>query len=579
MRKIISFILLFCFLFLCLTSCKPKDDVSIPSNSSSSNFYYNNDADKDDDYLVSASSSTSKLPSKDDSSFISQSTENIIIPDFPEYILPDYEVPKDEIKIGDDSVGKIRTYTPPTADRFNYTDFEVSANVGDGWVYVPVCSAKVAHFDVKENKYITYMSSFVNIDFEGEMLIRVTSKSRDIKSVAIRPYSKKIKFSRNKNTVEFKITKACNLSFEINGDIYRNLQLYCNEFENEIPNENDKNVIYLKPGVHTASNCKYITLKGTRPVLYLYDNQTLYLEGGAYLEASVSVVGENVKILGRGVIDLLFANSPDCRYESLADKNMHTQGISLGHCKNTLIRGIIIRNSTSYAVSGNACSNVTIDNLKTFACHTWSDGIDMMASHDITIKNCFIRSCDDSIAIYASRWSNKGDAYNWSVTDTVLWSDLAHTVNIGTHGSQNMYNRDEIYNINFNNIDILEVNCPYPAYWGAIAMTVGDENIVRDCVFQNIRMEDYSMSSMFYLKVKQNPSYNPNPGFLINNIIFKNITFNGDCPYLSEIAGYDALRKVKNVSFENIVVNGSRAKDFFEALINIGSYTDNITIK
>ena len=576
MRKTISVILLFCFLFLGLTSCKVTDDVSIPGNSSSSSFYYNNDADKDD-YLVSGSSSTGKLPSKDDSSFISQVTENIIIPDLPEYLPPDNEVPK--IEIESDNVGKIKAYAPPTKDRFNYNDFEVYANVGDGWVYVPVCSAKVANYDTLKSKYIPYMSSFVNIDFEGEMILRIVSISRDIETVAIRPYSKQIKYSRNGNTVEFKVTKACNLSFEINGDIYRNLQIYCNDFETQIPNEKDSKVIYLKAGLHNADNCKYNEMYGTRPVLYLRDNQVLYLEGGAYLEASVSVIGSNTKIIGRGVIDLLFSNADDCKFESLSSKYMHMNGICFTKCNNVLVQGVIIRNSTSYAVMGKSCSNVTIDNLKTFACHTWSDGIDMMSSHDITIKNCFIRSSDDSIAIYASRWEEKGDSYNWNVKDTILWCDHAHTVNIGTHGSQNEFNRDEIYNIYFDNIDILEVNSPYPAYWGAIAMSVGDENIIRDCVFQNIRMDDYTMSSMFYLRVQINTSYNPNPGYLIDNITFKNITYNGDCPNLSRIGGYSSDRLVKNVAFENIVINGKRAKTFYDAMITIEPHTKNITIK
>ena len=110
-------------------------------------------------------------------------------------------------------------------------------------------------------------------------------------------------------------------------------------------------------------------------------------------------------------------------------------------------------------------------------------------------------------------------------------------------------------------------------------MTVGDENIVRDCVFENIRIEDYSMSSMFYLKVKKNVSYNPNPGYLIDNILFKNISYNGDCPNGSEVEGYDAARLVKNVTFQNIVVNGKKAESFIEAMINVGAYTKNIVIK
>lgn len=470
-------------------------------------------------------------------------------------------------------------FPAPDGADMNTRDFKVEMNVGDGWVDVPVFNAKVAYHEEYVG-YNCYRSSFASADFEGKVDVRVTSLSRNIDYLKIRPLSDNVKFTNDRTSALFSIDKPCQLSVEVNGHIYRNLHLFFNAPETDVPSPDDENVIYLGAGIHTKDNCKYIvTAEKKAPRLFLKEGQTLYLAGGAILQASVVIEGDNTKILGRGMIDLLFTNSNDCSAFSLPDRDIYPQGIKIDHSNNVDISGIIIRNPCHYLVCGCQCSYVTIDNIKTFACHSWSDGIDMMSSHHITIKNSFIRSCDDSIAIYARRWDCVGDSYDWDITNCILWSDIAHSINIGTHGTQTEEHREVIHDIRFKDIDILEVNCKYDIYWGTMAFSVGDENICRDFTFEDIRVDDFSCSNLFYLKVQKNGDFNPNPGYLIENITFKDITYNGANQNASRLGGYDKDRVVRNITFDNLIINGKKIESAEEGNIDIGEFVENVVFK
>ena len=85
-----------------------------------------------------------------------------------------------------------------------------------------------------------------------------------------------------------------------------------------------------------------------------------------------------------------------------------------------------------------------------------------------------------------------------------------------------------------------------------------------------------------------NHKYNEAPGKGIENIYFKNITYQGWQPNTSIISGYDETRKIKNVVFENLRINDQIIADdmagkprYYKtgdmANILIGEHADSIT--
>ena len=52
------------------------------------------------------------------------------------------------------------------------------------------------------------------------------------------------------DTLTFTLTQPRNLSIEVNGEIFDNLQLFANPLETDRPDPRDPDVIYFGPGVH-----------------------------------------------------------------------------------------------------------------------------------------------------------------------------------------------------------------------------------------------------------------------------------------------------------------------------------------
>ncbi len=473
----------------------------------------------------------------------------------------------------------LTVYNAPEGAVLNNEDFAVEFNCGDGWVKAPVYRMKTA-YSSGFRAYNCFRSSMVQTDIEGKIDVRVTSLAKNIEFCKIRPLSDNIKFNFDRTTVTFSVDRPLQLSLEINGNTYSNLHLFFNPIEQDIPDKADQNVIYIPAGVHTIDNCEHIKMgRNNFPVLYVYSNQTLYLEGGAVVKASVCVMGDNVKILGRGIIDVIDSNAVSSFWADLPDRNIYPWALKLDHGTNILVDGIVIKNPCHYGINGSQCENLTINNVKVFACHNWSDGIDLMCCRGVRISNCFVRSNDDSIAVYARRWDCDGNCEDWEVTNCVLWADSAHPVNIGSHGTQSSENRAEIRNMHFSDIDVLEVNCTCPVYWGVVAVGAGDENYIHDLTFENFRVDDFTCSSLFFVEVEKNGDFNPVPGYAVENITFKDFYYNGINRTVSSVRGYDNERKVKNVTFDNIVINGKKIESFEEANIKVGDFAENIIIK
>lgn len=135
------------------------------------------------------------------------------------------------------------------------------------------------------------------------------------------------------------------------------------------------------------------------------------------------------------------------------------RGVRIVFSGKVIVEGITVIDPPDYSIFIGQSSEVNISNFKAFSTRGWSDGIDIMSSTDIAIRDVFMRNSDDCIAVYGSRWDFYGDSRNISVRDSILWADVAHPLMIGIHGDHHR-NGDIIENIVFENIDILEHHEP-----------------------------------------------------------------------------------------------------------------------
>lgn len=397
-------------------------------------------------------------------------------------------------------------------------------------------------------------ASMVQFDFSGQVEVFVKKNNGMLQDVQIRPLNNKVKPLVKGNTVTFTLNKPQNISIEFNGDRLHNLHLFSNEIEKDVPKEGDPNVIYFGPGVHTPSDLPGIQYN-------IPSNTTVYLAPGAVVKGKlVCDRVENVRIIGRGMID------------------QTQRGVEVTHSKNVLIDGITVVNPDHYTVYGGESTGVTIRNLKSFSCKGWSDGLDLMSCSDVLIDNVFMRNSDDCIAIYGHRWNFYGGVHNVTVQNSVLWADVAHPTNIGLHGDTSGQG-DIIEDIHFKNIDVLEQDEDDPDYQGCMAICAGDKNLVRNVTYEDIRVESIQEGQLFHLRVVFNPKYNTDAGRNIENISFKNISYNGFGENPSLIKGLNEYGKVDGVTFENVLINGKHINSLNKETFKIGEAVKNIVFK
>ena len=294
---------------------------------------------------------------------------------------------------------------------------------------------------------------------------------------------------------------------------------------------------------------------------------SIYLAEGAVLVGALIVSrAENVRIFGRGCLWLAHFE----RFTGLC-------AIRISHGKNIRVEGIHLLNPPHYSVYIGGSEGVWVQDIAAFSCEGWSDGIDIMSSRDITIRDCFLRTSDDCIAIYGRRWEYNGDSRNICVSGCVLWADVAHPTNIGTHGD---YENDGniLEKIRFENMDILEHREHQMNYLGCLAINAGDRNTVRDVCYENIRIEPFVHGKILDIQVKCNPDYNPAPGKRIEHITLKDICYMGTGEVPSCIQGYSEDGEVSDVFIKNLFIRGRKVQTLEEAGIYVGPFTENIQI-
>jgi hypothetical protein len=409
-------------------------------------------------------------------------------------------------------------------------------------------------YNVKVDMDTQSDATMVQFDFSGKVEVLIQKNNGEIHSAVVRPLSKGVRSEIDGNCLLFTLDKPQKLSVEFNGDRLNNLHLFANPIISEVPDKNLPNVMYFKAGIHEPAD------QDTKS-FHIPSNTTVYLEGGAVLKGKLVCDSvENVKILGHGML-----LEPQ-------------QGISIAYSKNILVDGLTVINPRHYTLSGGQSTGITVRNLKSFSYQGWGDGLDFMSCSDILIDDVFMRNSDDCLAFYAHRWDFYGDCRNIRVLSSTLWADIAHPINIGTHG--NTETGDEVLeNMLFQNIDILEHDEDDRDYQGCMAINVGDHNLARNITFEDIRVENIQEGQLFHLRVMYNQKYNTGPGRGVKDITFRNIYCTGKYVNPSLIEGYDKDRTIDNILFENIVLNGKRVTSLDELNIEKKDYVNKVRLK
>ena len=444
----------------------------------------------------------------------------------------------------------------------------------------------------------TELAAFACWDMSGPAQVEVVSQ-RPIRpgpagpgglrapAVAIRPTARGIKPEIDHNRIRFQLDKPGPLTVEVGGT-RRALHLFPSPPKPEAYAAIEKaaaaeqtagknpGLIYFGPGIHSPGR------------MTLESNQTVYLAGGAFVYGSFQATGaSNIRILGRGVLD-----------SSRQERGRPGGGgcIRLNNCTNVEVEGVVLRDPDVWCFTLQNCSKVNISNVKLVGLWRFnSDGIDLCNCQDVTLRDCFIRSFDDSIVIKGLvRGRDANAAAPRSVERIladrcVLWCDWGRALEIGAETVAT-----EMNDITFRNCDVIHTD------FAAMDIQNGDRAAVRNVLYDNIRVEidPVSYEGVFYQE-SDSEKYVAKPGWVprllvieivknvwsrdenrgsVDGVTARNITVTGPHHPSSRVGGFDANHMARNVTIENLRVRGRLIRSLEDANVILKPFVENVRL-
>ena len=427
---------------------------------------------------------------------------------------------------------KLVTYPRPSTMPTN-TSFQVKARIPDGeWQTLDIYRPQLEEINATTGSGKVYNTSMAYFDFSGSAEIEITYLKGGTTTARVRPVALGITPELLGDTLRFTLDEPRDLVIQINDQTFDCLHLITNRIDHCPPAADDPDVIYFGPGVHTV----------TGNVLTVPSGKTVYLAGGAVLQAQVFFKNvEKAALTGHGML------------------NAGPGGILCEGSRKIRVEDVIIMNPNGYAGTFGESENVHVKKARSFSSKGNGDGFDVFSSTGIVFDGCFMRNSDDCFAIYAHRWDYYGDTRDITIRNCTLWADVAHPINVGTHGNTDA--PEVIENLVIENLDILDHREPQMGYQGCIALNPGDSNLIRSVRIEDVRIEDFRWGQVIHMRVMYNTKYNTSVGAGIEDVYVKNLSYTGTHANPSLFLGYDADHAIKNVTFENLVINGTVIAD------------------
>ncbi|KAM6515682.1 hypothetical protein FALCPG4_013898 [Fusarium falciforme] len=423
------------------------------------------------------------------------------------------------VQAAKETANNIITYPIPSGVQ-NSTAFEVKVRTPGGkWKDLAVYRPTLTEINPTTTSRSYYQSSMVYFDFNGTVEIAATWAKERPQEVRVRPDSYGIKAQKSDRSVRFTLDRPRDVVLQINGEIFDVLHIFTNPPPADEPSPDDPDVIYYGPGFHSVSG-----------KIQVPSGKTLYIAGGSVVsvEAIEFTNATNAAVRGRGV--LTYPRSGN---------------IFVTRSQNVVIEGLIGLNFMARTFEA---TDVDIKNWRSFS-----------SVQNILIDSVFVRSADDSVAIYNHRDAWYGDVKNITIQNSSLWADVAHPINVGSHG--NTANPETASDITIRNVDILDHREKQMLYQGTIALNAGDSNLLEDILIEDVRVENFRLGQLLNFRVMFNEKYNTSPGRGIRNVVVRNLNYNGEGSITSLFSGYDTERTISNVTFYNLTVNGQVITD------------------
>ena len=424
--------------------------------------------------------------------------------------------------------------TPPVPSTSSVTVYPAPANAPLNARYtVRVNGQRVPVFEtpcrLKAEALATCAFAYFDMTASGQGVAVEVGSLEQIQNALVRPLSQNIQSVVSGQTMRLTLTKPSKLYVEMNGDQTRPLLLFASQ-PFVMPDPNTPKLTVFAPGIHEI---------GQR---ILQSGETIVIQGGAIVRGTLYGENlENVRIIGRGILD--GSTTPSKQRLQLEVRNI----------KNFELSGIIIRDSPHWTVVLRGADGALVSDVKIVGHRQNSDGVDITNSRNVTVDDIFVYGADDATSIKGTTYWGYDAAKDIPVDNVVVKNSFLVTggggygVRIGDETQAPF-----IQNVRYENIDMLNF------VGGAIGVIAADRALVKDLTFKNIRVESYFGWVLEIITSPTQYSTDTTRG-RVENVTVQDLTvlkkFGQGASY---IAGFSSEHDVKNVTFDNIVIEGER---------------------
>ena len=248
--------------------------------------------------------------------------------------------------------------------------------------------------------------------------------------------------------------------------------------------------IYLKTGVELHITEGGVLLGSTKHRDYQNENPYgWYAFIMANAQSHIAITGKGMidgqgRALAQDVIQLWRAGAfPGAQVwdEKLREKNrpnerFRPQLILFQECQNIKIKGITLKNSTSWVQTYGHCTNLTIEKIHVESTAYWNnDGIDLVDSKNVVIRDCFINAADDAICLKS--FDTKSGCENILIERCTMRSS-ASALKLGT-SSYGGFRKIKAHHLTI-----------YDTYRSAIALECVDGGVMEDIDISDVKAKN-----------------------------------------------------------------------------------------
>ena len=352
---------------------------------------------------------------------------------------------------------------------------------------IPVYTCRISKYPFNtwwpgHQRYLdqTEQVSYVNLVSDEAIEVSVQPLTKTAyQRIMLKPYAKGVKTTMQDGRIVFTLKENGGYVLELD-DYFGLLYIFNNK---PIAAPSPENVTYyFGPGVYFPGK------------ITLHSGESIYVDKDALVFGCIYAENaEDIRIFGNGIFD----DSTEERvaqhcYESYCNGN-----VKFYDCKNVRLEGVGFTNSAIWCINVFHCFDVVMDGINVFGQWRYNtDGIDIVNSQRITIRNTFVHSFDDTITIKGIDRYTFADNTDMLIEDCVLWCDWGRTMEIGLETECQEYK-----NITFRNCHVLR---------GAAAVCDiqnGDRAEVHHITFENISVELESFYTAMQLQKNDAQTY------------------------------------------------------------------------